>query len=183
MKKIYFISSLLMSLFLSACGATGQTTADAAAAQNLLPQIVGYNRQNADSLTDALTTVGAGAALATGNAPVAAMVGAIDGFFKCMQSTGSVAVMTYVEQNVNILAPKAGVIAVVNQDRVADNLLPCVSGQSRGFSAQAVQVEPCTGSGSFQYLGDTVTYVYAATDPALCSVFQGHFDSVQRNNS
>jgi hypothetical protein len=65
-------------------------------------------------------------------------------------------------------------VAVVNQDRLSRNLLNCVVGGAQTFSAQAVQ--PCGGSGTVVVDGETIHYIYAATNTELCVAYQQHFD-------
>ncbi len=162
---------------------TGDTASDAAAAQRFVPQsLPGYVVTDATSVADALTKVGASGALVSGNAPLAAAVAKIDDMIRCYQGVGAVAARVYTEANIISVVsgqvPKIGAIAVVNTTRLQRNLLQCVL--NTGPSAQAAGVQPCGSSGSFTVNGENLEYVFAATDPQLCTVFQSQFNNVGR---
>lgn len=162
-------------------GPTGDTASDATAAQQFLPNISGYNRTNADSITDAISSISGGAALISGNPVAAALVSRIDAMIQCYQDVGAVAANVYTQVNLEqVLAgevPKVGAVAVVNQDRIARNFLNCVvGGAANTFSAQSV--EPCGGSGTKTVGGETIHFVYAGTDPNFCVSVQQHFDGL-----
>jgi hypothetical protein len=184
--RVIFLTLLLLAL--SGCGTaiqiaggvvptTGDTAADASAAQRYLPNLsgYGYNATNAASITSAITSLGGSASLLTGDPVTAALITQIDSMIQCYQRTGSVAANIYTEANIaNVLQgqiPKVGVLAVVNQNRVANNFLSCALGASGAMGAQAVTIEPCAGSGSFVRDNETLLYLYAATTPELCTLF------------
>lgn len=180
LRRIVFLA-LIMAL--AACsnlttGPTGDRASDPSAAGQFLPGISGYTRTNATNLTEAISSVGGGAALISGNAALAAILQRVDGMIQCYQGVGAVAAQVYTQADLgSIIAgemPRAGVVAVVNQDRLSRNLLNCALGGNAGvFSAQAV--EPCAGSGSFVSNGETISYVYAGTTPDFCSAAETHF--------
>ena len=178
---------LIVGLLVVACGDTGQTSGDAQSAQTLLPNIVGYNTTNADGFLDSVTTAVGAAGLGTGNPAVVAASAKTEQMLQCMQDRGAVASNFYVEQGVSSgnIIPMSGMVVVVNQDRVAENFVQCLLGgqEQDTFGAQAAAIEPCANAGTFQFQGDTVSYLYAGTHPALCEIFQGHFNSIIANNS
>jgi len=63
-----------------------------------------------------------------------------------------------------------GALAVINQDRLANNFLPCALGSGKGFSAQSAAPQPCANSGSFSANGNTYWYLYAAKTQDLCTL-------------
>ncbi len=160
---------------------TGDTANDAAAAQQYLPSIPGYLSVEASDIVSAITSVGAPASLITGNPAAAAMFAQIQGMMTCYSSVGAVAARVYAQADIATVLegqiPSAGVLAVVNVDRVVNNFLPCAlgSGRGEGFGAQTAS-QPCAGSGSIQAAnGETITYIYAATNEDLCRTFAGSF--------
>lgn len=161
---------------------TGNTAADPLAAQTFLPNIVGYLRTDADSIVDAITAVTGGGSLLSGNVLLAGLVNRIDSMIQCYQNVGAVTAQIYTEQRFDITNPEipaVGVVAILNQERLKDNFLACaLGGGSEAFSAQAA-VEPCAGSGDFTMGGQHFNYLYAATAPRLCAVFEQHFTSVR----
>ncbi len=187
MKK--FIPALFVALitmlgcsFTLGTGPTGDTANQSTSAQSFLPDVSGYTRTNADNITDAITSVGGGASLISGNAALAAAVAKIDSMIQCYQNVGAVAAHVCTENNLaGVLQgqiPSIGALAVVNEDRLSRNLLNCALSGSDAFSAQGVTIEPCFGSGSFQRDNETIHYIYAATAPGLCQSFQSYFDSL-----
>jgi hypothetical protein len=174
---MYKVGLLLTILLLAACTmtATGDTANDAASAQNFLPNIPGYNMTEASSITDALTTAGVGGSLLTGNIPLAALVNRLDAMMTCYQGVGAVAARVYTEVNIaNIIQgqiPKVGALAVINEARLERNFLNCAIGGGN-LSAQAEGVEPCGGSGTFVVNNERLHYIFGATSPELCGIFQ-----------
>ncbi len=157
---------------------TGDSSSDAAAAQNFVPpNISGYVATDATSVSDALTKIGATGSLLTGNVALAGAIAKLDGMISCYQSVGAISARVYTEQNISTTTgiPKLGALAVVNTTRIQRNLLQCVL--NTGVSAQAAnEIQPCGGSGSKVVNGETLEYVYAATTPELCSIFQSQFN-------
>lgn len=180
MKKTLLLTvSLALLLVIVGCGPSGGSSDDASAAQRFLPTVSGYSQTNADNITDAITTAGGGAAILTGNAIAAAAVAQIDSMVQCYQDVGAVAANVYTQANLaNLLqgeVPRVGAVAVVNQDRLANNFLDCALGGQGLMSAQSAAVQPCAGSGSFTSEGQTLHYLYAATDAEFCGTVQQHF--------
>lgn len=159
---------------------TGDTASDASAAQRFVPDFPGYTTVDAVSITDALTKIGTGASVLTANPASAALVAQIDGMIQCYRQVGAVAAKVYVNTNITQVTnegrvPAMGALAVVNQDRVIDNFLPCALGSGRGLGAQTenLTLQPCSNSGTFTVNNETLLYVYAATQPELCNLMQG----------
>lgn len=161
---------------------TGDTASQTTSAQSFLPEIAGYTRTNADSIGDAVTSVGGGASLISGNPALAAAIAKIDDMIQCYQNTGAVAANIYTESDISGVLqgqiPSIGALAVVNEDRLSRNFLSCALSGSSAFSAQDVSIEPCFGSGSFVKDNETIDYIYAATAPGLCQSFQSYLDSL-----
>ena len=174
--------TLMACLFILLAGCrivpgTGDSSADAAAAQQFVPpNIAGYDSTDATSVSDALTKIGAAGSLITGNIAMAGAIAKLDGMISCYRSVGAIAARVYTQQNISSATgiPKLGVLAVINTTRIQRNLLQCVL--NTGPSAQAAdEIQPCGGSGSMVVNNETLEYVFAATTPELCTVFQSQF--------
>lgn len=157
---------------------TGDTANDAAAAGQYVPNIPGFIQLDTTDIVSALTSVGAPISLITGNPVSAALLSQIQGMMDCYSNVGAVASRVYAQTDIASIVegqiPVAGVVAVINTDRVANNFLPCALGSGRGMRAEASQ--PCGGSGSFPAAnGENITYLYAATSQDLCNIFLGSF--------
>lgn len=162
--------------------ATGDQASDPLSAQSFLPNIVGFLRTDADSIVNAITAVTGGGSLLSGNVLLAGAVNRIDGMIQCYQDVGAVTAQIYTEQRFDITNPEipaVGVIAILNQDRLKNNFLACALGTDpQAFTAQAA-IEPCAGTGDFTAGGQNFSYLYAATAPRLCALFEQHFTSIR----
>jgi hypothetical protein len=166
---------ILLLLVVTACDAVGTPTGsstDIDSAQSVMPTIADYQSIEATSIQAALTTAGVGGSLATGNPIAAAAVTRIDQMITCYQSVGAVSARVYVRIN----PMTAGALAVVNEDRLAENLLACAVNPS-GARSQSAD-EPCGGTGRFTYQGSNFSYVYGASSQDLCNAFVTHFNGI-----
>jgi hypothetical protein len=179
-----FILAVLLLATLAACAPTGDSIQDAESATRLLPNIAGYSAQDASSVSSVVASLGGGAAAVTGNVEITALLAQVDYTLQCLRTTGSIAAAVYTQEIPSGLVPSAGVVAVINQDRVASNLLACIVPQADPNQARALSasLQPCAGSGSLRFLGDTFTYVYVWTTPEMCAITEQHFQNVAQNN-
>jgi hypothetical protein len=156
---------------------TGDTANDAASASRFVPaSIPGYASTEAfTSIADALNRIGVQATILTGNPQFAPIVAQLDDMIICYQGVGAVAGRVYSENPLPLdRVPKVGVLAVINTTRLGRNFLQCALGQ--GFTASTASIQPCGGSGSKVVNNENLEYVYAATTPELCTVFQAQFN-------
>ncbi len=192
-KSVTILVLLVAAVLISACSlpttggsgggivpTTGDTSSDPSAVQQFLPNIPGYVATDADSIVDAVTAVGGGASLITGNPVTAALITQIDSMIQCYQNVGAVGARVYTQADISSVlqgqVPVVGALALVNQNRVVNNFLQCALSGVQAFSAQAAEQQPCSGSGQFVVNNETILYVYAATDQALCTQFQGYMN-------
>jgi predicted small secreted protein len=165
---------LLVAMVLSACDTT-DTAQDASAAQQVQPNLAGFERSNADSITDAISRIGAGATLTTGNAPGAAAIARMEQVLQCFQDVGAVDASIYVQQEVTNMIPDAGLSIVLNQTRMNRNMIACLTNPDGGFSAQSLQIQPCAQSGNFTYQEEDFAYAYIGVGDTICTGFNAHF--------
>ena len=180
--RVSWLLFVAIVVLASACQTVG-TNDDPESAQRLLPNIANYDASNADSIVDAVTTAVGGAAALQGNFPAAAALAKVEQTLQCLQDTGTIAANTYIENPPAEVVPKAGIVAVVNQDRLSTNLTACIFSLQRdeNLRSQAATIEPCFGDGSLQFRSVNYSYLYAATDPDTCAIFKTHFENVQLN--
>jgi len=186
-KVLRFFTLFVGVIIMSACSlnvgdiagavpTTDDTSSDPSAVQQFLPTIPGYTATDADSIVDAISAVGGSASLITGNPVTAALIAQIDGMIQCYQQVGAVGAKIYTQADIGQILegqlPTVGALAMINQNRVANNFLPCALGGMSQFSAQAVQ--PCSSSGQFVVNNETILYVYGATTQALCDQFNAY---------
>ncbi|MCB9460898.1 MAG: hypothetical protein H6670_14695 [Anaerolineaceae bacterium] len=183
MRKFVTIPVLVLMLIVASACQTIGTANDATSAQRFLPNIVGYTATDADSLVDAITTAGAGAALTSGNIPAIAAIQRADAMIQCLQETGSIAGKVYTQDQWTDIVPEAGVSIVVNRTRVNQNVIACLSSTGGGLTTQSVRVEPCARTGDFTVNGEDFTYIYVGVGNNICGLFQLHFNNVQANNA
>lgn len=181
---LFSAALLVVMLLVSGCelstGSTGQTSNDAQAVQQFFPAPAGYTITQVNDITAALQTVTGGAALASGNVPAAIAIERLTTLINCYREVGAVDARVYSQINFQT-TPTIGAVAIVNQDRAADNFLSCLT-QSPGIVGpqSATKPQPCISSGSFTSGGDTFLYIYAASDQSVCTAFQQHFDTYRR---
>jgi hypothetical protein len=186
MRKAIFLIVIMIGFGLVGCEAlgplagntnTGNTAADAQAAQRFLPNLTnyGYTATSASNITNAISQIGGSLSLLTGDPVTAGLISQVDRVMTCYQSVGAVAANVYTDGSVtNVIqgqVPRLGVLAVINQDRVVNNFLGCAIGSQAGIAAQSATVQPCGGTGSFVRDNQTFHYLFIATDPNLCSLF------------
>jgi hypothetical protein len=175
------ITAIVLIAALAACGPTTPTgtDTDAGAAGNYLPTVDGYTVTEADSISEAISAAAGTGADALNNELVSQVVERVDTFVTCYSEVGAVAANVYTKLDLadllaNGFAPSVGAVAVVNQDRLRENLVACAS---QGFAAMSADGPTiCQSSGNFTANEDTFTYIYIASDQAFCDTVQTHFD-------
>ncbi len=170
---------LLMILWLSACGDTGNEANDANSAQRLLPNLADYSATDVDTTIDGAFAAFGGASLLSGQVGITAVLAKAEQILQCFQDRGALAAKFYRQVESTVTAPKIGGALVLNQSRINQEVINCVlGGQEGNASAQAFEVEPCASAGSLIYDGDNISYVYVGSHPDVCEVFQLHFDNL-----
>lgn len=184
MKSLHLTALLtVLLLALTACslgGSSDNTADDSAAAQRFIPNLPGYTETETTDVQDALAGILGGSGALTGNFVQSAAVLTLDRLVDCYRDRGAFDARLY-SQNIeltNIQTPIVGVLAVINQDRVAEEFINCVLPEFMrpdDFGAQAAGPQPCFGYGSFSFEGDTISFIYGATDRPLCDSFNSFF--------
>jgi len=172
---------IIMMLTVAACDATGNTAGDARSAQQLLPNLAGYEATDVDTAIDGAFTAAGGAALAGGQVEITAAVAKAEQVLQCFQDRGAVAAKFYRQQNQTGIVPRVGAVLVINQTRVNQELLNCLLGGQEGFGAQSAVVEPCADADTFNYQGDTISYVYVGSHPEVCNLYTTHFNNLRNS--
>lgn len=175
-----FLIFVLFILPLVACQPTGDADTDPQAAQSFFPSFSNYAVEGLQGVQDAVLGGLTAAGIGTGNLPFSAVMYKLDDFVDCYRETGTFDARLYIERISTVdelRLPIAGVLVVLNQNRAVENFLPCITRPPSDIS-RVMTAEPCTGNGSFQSGGDTISYLYAATDEPLCALWQAHFNSL-----
>ena len=89
---------MILAMVLVACETTDDA-GDTLSAQNQQPALVGYQTTDLDIAGDALLAAAGGTAVTTGNIPLAAAIQRADALLQCLQDTGAVSGLMYVEEN------------------------------------------------------------------------------------
>jgi hypothetical protein len=187
MKRIgLFLLVGLIALLTAACGATGNTnnsSTDAEAAQNLQPNIAGYNVTTVDTVTDALAKLGVGAGVLTGDGALVALVTRAESTLQCFQDKGAIDAKAYSEANAASLSlPESGLSIVINNSRLTQEALGCLTGSGSTQRPMAQAIQPCVATGQFTYRSNSYTYVYVGLGDQLCGYFQQHFENLTRGS-
>lgn len=179
-KTILSVVLALIALFAVACEPTNDTAQDAESAQSLMPSIAGYTSQSADNVQEAIATALGAGSVASGNLPAAALIERVDSMIDCYQNVGAVDARIFFQQEGSLI-PHVGAVAVVNETRLIDNFLNCMT-STRGLSAQTADAfEVCNGSGRITVAGDSIAYLYVATSPNFCSTVQNYFNGLNES--
>lgn len=174
--RISILLMLVLALTLAACDSVAQPTGsanDSGSAANIMPSIQGFTTVDTVEVQDALAAAGiSGSAL---TAPVAAAaIARLDQFADCLRDVGAFSAKVYT----NVGQVSFGVLAVVNEERLSENLLACTVNPGGARAQRSITVEPCVGSGRITFQGVSYSYAYVASDPNLCSTFQTHFNNI-----
>ena len=173
-KGLITLITVLM-MILAACE-TGDTATDALSAQNQQPALTAYETTDLDIAADALFAAAGGSAVATGNAPMALAIQRADALLQCLQDTGAISGLMYVEENPGVI-PQIGASLVVNKSRVESNIFSCLT--DLGFGAQsALEIEPCIAYGEFTVQSDEFWFAYVGVGSGLCAGFSSHYTSL-----
>lgn len=165
----------IMIMVLVACD-TGDTANDTLSAQNQQPALVGYQTTDLDVAADSVLATAGGAALTTGNAPLALAMQRADALLQCLQDTGSISALMYAEEEPGII-PELGASLLVNKTRVETNIFSCLT--DLGFGAQsALEIEPCAAYGEFTLEGNEFWFAYVGIGPGVCGGFSAHYTSL-----
>lgn len=172
-KRLLALISILIFV-LVACDTNDQAS-DALSAQNQQPALEGFQTTDLDVAADAVLVTAAGSAVTTGNVPLAAAIQRADALLGCLQDTGSVSGLLYLEEIPSAIIPQTGASLVVNKTRVERNIFACLT--DTGFSAQALELEICAVYGEFTVQNDEFYFAYVGAGAALCTGFEQHFVS------
>lgn len=174
--RLLLIVLTVFALVAIGCTPTGDDDRDPESAATIMDGVqdaldANYTSTNADSVREALATVGTAGSVVTGNPALALAINRVDTLIVCFQDVGAVAVRIFYSNNLQQV-PQFGVLAIINENRVTDNLIPCLTRPPLvGAQSAGDVVEPCSGDGAFTVAGDTIRYFYVASDPTLCSNF------------
>lgn len=178
MQRIKVLLLLTIVMVAAACDQiaqpTGDSANDAASAQNQLPAFAAYTSTDADSVKDALTRALQVGSLGTGNIIAAGMLDRLNAVADCLGNVGALAGRVYSSIN----PPAAGLLVVINNDRVSNNLMQCALNPGAEAQTEGRQaVEPCAGNGTYSENGVSYSYLFAATDPSMCGAFESWADT------
>lgn len=174
MRKTLLLLIVLVAGVLVACEPTGDDATDDLSAQNQQPALTGYQTTDLDVASDALLTAAGGAATVSGNVPLVAAIQRGDALLGCLQDTGSVSGLMYVQENPGLI-PEVGASLLVNKTRVQRNLFDCVT--EVGFEAQSI-TELCSAYGEFSEGGEDFWFAYVGAGAGLCTGFDAHYSNL-----
>lgn len=177
-----FVLLLLTTALTAACAAvppTGDNANQVLSAQNQMPPVPsGYQTMQGDSIQAALNAAATAANLGTGNLLGVALTNRVDALVACYRETGAVDARVYY----SIQDAGGGLAVVVNNDRLANNLIQCVNEAAGARFRSQDAFQPCVSNGTFTVsdsgLTNTFTYIYMGSTPTLCTAFQNHFNAL-----
>lgn len=143
-------------------------------AEELLPDLSGYDTVEGEALTDYIGKLSGGAALLAGQPELALAVAAVDQVVDCYQAEGAVRTRAYSKQEDPL---SAGIVAVGDRNELLDpkNLFKCVAPaipDGGGAPMDQATIEPCTASYILEREDGSVFYIiYAGTTGEICQTF------------
>jgi hypothetical protein len=183
MQRIKVLLLLAIVMAVAACDRiaqpTGDSANDASSAQNQLPSFAAYTSTDAENVKDALARALQVGSIGTGNLISAALIERLNTVADCLGNVGALAGRVYSSVN----PPAAGLLVLVNNERMANNFLSCALNPSAQAQTEGRQaVEPCASNGTYTdpANGVSYTYIYVATDPSMCGAFEGWLGTKQR---
>lgn len=167
MSKLFviFSSGTLLLLLLVSCELSG---GGGGSADDLLPELEGYNTIEGQSFTDALTSLGVMATLA-GQPEFGAPIAGISGIVGCYQEAGAVSARVYSDPN----APQnSGIVAIGDRNALLNPItfLQCVPDPGRR-STQSFTLEPCSYRYTLVRDDNEFFILYAGLTPEMCQTF------------
>ena len=141
-------------------------------AEEMLPDLSGYDTVEGEALTDYISKLSGGAALLAGQPELALAVAAVDQVVGCYQEVGAVKARVYSNQADPL---SAGIVAIGDRNELLDpkNLFTCVAPAipDAGAPDQA-PIEPCKASYTLEREDGSVFYIiYAGTTEEICQTF------------
>ena len=181
MQRFKILLLLMIVMVVAACDQiaqpTGDSADDASSAQNQLPSFAAYTSTDADNVKDALARALQVGSIGSGNIISAALIERLNTMADCLGTVGALAGRVYSSVN----PPAAGLLVLVNNERLANNLMSCALNPGAAAQTEGRQaVEPCASNGTYTENGVSYTYIYAATDPSMCGAFEGWLGTKQR---
>jgi hypothetical protein len=159
----------LLAVVLLAAGCTPSGPS----AAGLMPTLDAYNMITGESLTNAISKLGDGAALLAGHPELALLIEAVDGVMGCYQEVEAVSARLYSAKDDPL---GAGVIAIVDRNRMLDpnTFTKCVLGQeSDGMRAMSADIQICANTYVHRQDNNEYYILYAATKAQVCADFCG----------
>jgi hypothetical protein len=140
-------------------------------AEDLLPDLQGYNTVEGERLTDYIGKLSGGASLLAGQPELALAIAAVDQVIGCYQDVGAVRARGYSNQEAPL---SAGIVAVGDRNELLDpeNLFKCVAPAiPDGSQPDVPPIEMCSASYTLVRDDNEFYIIYAGTTGEICSTF------------
>lgn len=142
-------------------------------AEELLPDLQGYNAVEGELLTDYISKLSGGAALLAGQPELALAIAAVDQVIGCYQEVGAVKARVYSNQEAPL---SAGIVAIGDRNELLDpaNLFKCVAPAiPDGSQPDMPPIQMCSASYTLVRDGNEFYIIYAGTTEKICRTFCG----------
>jgi hypothetical protein len=140
-------------------------------AEELLPDLQGYNTVEGELLTNYISKLSGGAALLAGQPELTLAVAAVDQVVGCYQEVGAVKARAYSHQEAPL---SAGIVAVGDRNELLDpkNLFHCVAPAiPDGSQPDVPPIEMCSASYTLVRDDNEFYIIYAGTTGEICTAF------------
>jgi hypothetical protein len=140
-------------------------------AEELLPDLQGYNTVEGETLIDYISKLSGGAALLAGQPELAVAIAAVDQVVGCYQEVGAVKARAYSNQEAPL---SAGIVALGDRNELLDpkNLFKCVAPAiPDGGQPDMPPIEMCSASYTLVRDDNEFYIIYAGTTEEICVTF------------
>jgi predicted small secreted protein len=164
-KRIVFLMLIAaVALTLTAC----QT--QKGSAKDLLPVVPNTNVVEGETITQFLTKVADGAALAATNPELIPLIQRVEASLTCYQGLGAVALRTYTDKTFPL---SAGIVAIIDRNALTNptNFANCVLGRAQASNAAAPTIDPCVKNYTLKKDDNEFYIAYIATTKEMCTAF------------
>lgn len=141
-------------------------------AEEMLPDLAGYNQVAGQDLTQYVSALSEGAALLASRPDLAAALKTTDSISNCYQESGAVRGRAY-SNDQEPLEAGAVVIGDRNQLLSLETLAKCILGPAaeNQVSIASIEIEPCTKSYQLNKENNQFFIAYVGTTPNICQAF------------
>jgi hypothetical protein len=164
MFKPMLLLTLIAAALLSAC------QPQHGSAKDLLPDVPNTTVVEGETITQFLSKVADGAALAAANPELIPLIERVEASVTCYQGLGAVALRTYTDKDFPL---SAGIVSIIDRNALTNpaNFANCVLGSAQTDASATPTIDPCTKTYTLKKDNNEFYIAYIATTKEMCTAF------------